>query len=141
VSIEGNIGSGKSTLMDQLRAERADWVFIDEPVSLWSSLRNEDGDSLLQLFYKDRTRWSYTFQNCALLTRFQNIETAIAAFRLSAAAPGPDPVAEGRRQVFITERCLDTDFQVSTAHACRGLCVLSLLCPVLRAGAGVSATY
>ena len=54
VSIEGNIGSGKSTLMNQLRGGRAEWIFIEEPVSLWSSLRNEDGNSLLQLFYKDR---------------------------------------------------------------------------------------
>jgi len=130
VSIEGNIGSGKSTLMDQLRGMRSDWIFIDEPVSLWSGLRNEEGCSLLQLFYSDRRRWSYTFQNCALLTRYQNIEAAVAAF-LGKSTPGGGishvagsvvsssgvRTGGGRRagrQVFITERCLDTDHEVFT---------------------------
>ena len=77
ISIEGNIGAGKSTLLDALRESNPDWVFIDEPVGVWSAFRNEGGENMLEVFYRDRKRWSYTFQNCALLTRFQNIETEI----------------------------------------------------------------
>lgn len=100
VSIEGNIGAGKSTLLDALRETNRDWVFIDEPVKEWSQLKNEAGESMLEVFYKDRRRWSYTFQNCALLTRYQSIEDAVKR------NSGP--------RVFITERCLDTDYHVFT---------------------------
>ena len=110
VSIEGNIGAGKSTLLDALRAGETsrDWVFIDEPVGEWSTLKNEKGESMLEVFYKDRRRWSYTFQNCALLTRFQNIEAAI---RLHSSKTGS---TSDKRKVFVTERCLDTDYHVFT---------------------------
>ena len=73
VSIEGNIGAGKSTLLRALREQQLDWCFIDEPLDTWTSLKNDEGVSLLELFYGDQRRWSYTFQNCALLSRFQNI--------------------------------------------------------------------
>lgn len=105
VSIEGNIGAGKTTLLKKLRANHPDWEFIDEPVDIWSSICNEKGESMLEVFYKDRIRWSYTFQNCALLTRFQNIESAVSKAR-----------QEGKvgKRVFLTERCLDTDYHVFT---------------------------
>ena len=105
VSIEGNIGAGKTTLLSGLRTACPEWIFIEEPVGLWGTFRDEQGRSLLELFYADRRRWSYTFQNCALLTRFQNIEAAIAN------AP---PLTDGTQRVFVSERCLDTDYQVFT---------------------------
>lgn len=106
VSIEGNIGAGKSTLLDKLRNANPSWIFIDEPVSTWSTLKNDAGESILEVFYQDRKRWSYTFQNCALLTRFQNIESAIRESGVVNSA--------GQRQVYITERCLETDYHVFT---------------------------
>ncbi|KAJ1408660.1 P-loop containing nucleoside triphosphate hydrolase protein, partial [Ochromonadaceae sp. CCMP2298] len=149
ISIEGNIGAGKSFLLTRLRALHPEWCFIDEPVSFWESLKNDEGQSLLEVFYADQRRWSYTFQNCALLSRFNNIECTIkdvcerldkeagqaqAEAQLQAqalallaqvhaesdiAGAGAGAVADlgvggagvgaVRRQVFITERCLDTD--------------------------------
>jgi deoxycitidine kinase len=131
VSIEGNIGAGKSTLLSSLRAENPSWVFIEEPVGVWGQLKNEDGVGLLELFYSDRKRWSYTFQNCALLTRFQNIEAAIAekqandvadaVARFKAATSTSSTVSDQTiqsflptKQVYVTERCLDTDYEVFT---------------------------
>jgi deoxyadenosine/deoxycytidine kinase len=69
---------------------------------------------LLEVFYKDRKRWSYTFQSCALLSRFQNIENSIKqrASSLESTKSSASKVVE--REVFITERCLDTDFHVFT---------------------------
>ena len=64
---------------------------------------------MLELFYKDRKRWSYTFQSCALLSRFQNIDNSV---RKSLAAQ--DQNQSKVNEVFITERCLDTDFFVFT---------------------------
>lgn len=108
VSIEGNIGAGKSTLLNALRIRHREWTFIDEPVKFWTSLRNTaTNESLLEVFYKDRRRWSYTFQNCALLTRYQMIEKAVEdALSQGKCAAGP--------HVLITERCLDTDYHVFT---------------------------
>lgn len=105
VSIEGNIGAGKSTLLAELRRLHPDWHFIDEPLDTWTSLRNEKNQSLLEIFYEDKQRWSYSFQNCALLSRFQLIENAIRE-------NSHQPPGLKKRKVFVTERCLDTDDQV-----------------------------
>jgi deoxycitidine kinase len=116
VSIEGNIGAGKSTVIDRLKLINPTWVFIEEPVGVWSDLVNEDNESLLEIFYQDRKRWSYTFQNYALLTRFKNIEAAVAQNSVNSQG-------QGKRQVFVTERCLETDYHVFTKmlHADRSI--------------------
>lgn len=106
VSIEGNIGAGKSTLLKKLQSTHPEWIYIDEPVDQWSKVRNEADESLLEVFYKDRKRWSYTFQNFALLTRYQNIESTVNKERISYPNAG--------NMIFFTERCLDTDYYVFT---------------------------
>ena len=103
ISIEGNIGSGKSTLLRQLKARNPDWHFIDEPVESWMAMRNAAGESLLELFYKDKHRWAYSFQNTALLTRILNARTAIREW-IAAGRPG--------KPIFVTERCIQTDANV-----------------------------
>ncbi len=88
--------------MTALRKAHPEWIFIDEPVDTWTSLSNNQGESLLQVFYNDKNRWSYTFQNCALLSRYDNIEGCIKK-------------ASNSRKgvvVYVTERCLDTDREV-----------------------------
>jgi deoxyadenosine/deoxycytidine kinase len=115
VSIEGNIGAGKTTLLNELRARHPEWISIDEPVETWSSIQNEQGESILEIFYKDRRRWSYTFQNCALLTRFQNIERAVSMQQQLRRHQELQPPPHGTdRVIFLTERCLDTDYHVFT---------------------------
>jgi len=109
VSIEGNIGAGKSTLLTSLRENYPQWIYIDEPVEAWSKILNDNGESILEVFYKDRKRWSYTFQNCALLTRYQNIESAVMNVNQR-----PSDTASSSPLVFFTERCLDTDYHVFT---------------------------
>ena len=105
VSIEGSIGAGKTTLLNNLRKRRPDWKFIKEPVDLWSKIRNENDKSILEIFYEDRRRWGYTFQSCVLLTRYEEIESTIQAARAS---------SNGGAQIFLTERCLDSDYHVFT---------------------------
>ena len=117
ISIEGNIGAGKSHLLSSMRKEHPEYCFIDEPVEFWESLRNEDNLSLLEVFYADQRRWSYTFQNCALLSRFKNIESTVNKKREEVMKSLKDHVLHGSSfkpvpVVFITERCLDTDKEV-----------------------------
>lgn len=131
VSIEGNIGAGKSTLMQALKAKISPWNFIEEPVGLWQTLKNERDESLLDVYYKDPKRWSYTFQSCALLSRFQNVSMAVenvtaAEAALAAAAATPSSSSAERQQsphLLITERCLDTDYQVFTKMLCDDGCI------------------
>lgn len=100
LSLEGNIGSGKSTVLQKLKERHPDWIFVDEPVGDWLALRNELGESLLEVFYKDKKRWSYTFQNAAVLYRFKKLRAALDSL---------DPEAEA---VIVMERSLETDRQI-----------------------------
>ncbi len=108
ISIEGDIGAGKSTLIWQLKSLFPTWHFIDEPVNTWLDLKNTDGTNLLELFYKDKDRYAYTFQNCAVLTRAMKIQAAIQAWQKDCIL-NPELASHN---IFITERCLDTDVNV-----------------------------
>ena len=78
VSIEGNIGVGKSTFINILEKK---WdggcEVVSEPVDIWKKLTNSDGKNILQIFYEDISRWSYSFQNVACITRMMKIEDTI----------------------------------------------------------------
>jgi deoxyadenosine/deoxycytidine kinase len=93
ISLDGNIGAGKSTLLNKLR-ELPNVKVIDEPVGVWEKYVN-DGKNLLELFYEDKSRWAYTFQNAAIITRLQNIQNTMKE------NPGYD--------IFVTERSILTD--------------------------------
>ena len=94
ISLDGNIGAGKSTLLEAVRKALPDVEVVVEPVAEWETLKTADGKSLLQHFYEDKQRWSYTFQNCAILTRLTAIRKSIR---------------ETKKKVIITERSLLTD--------------------------------
>ena len=54
-SIEGNIGSGKSTIVKHLQHMMQDgqsFVFVQEPVDTWEEIKDEEGVSILANFYK-----------------------------------------------------------------------------------------
>ena len=75
IAIEGNIGTGKSTLGELIKEKiknMDDIVFIQEPVHKWIELKDDSGN-ILEKFYKDQDRWSYTFQHNAFITRAQDI--------------------------------------------------------------------
>jgi deoxyadenosine/deoxycytidine kinase len=102
ISLDGNIGAGKSTLLTEIRNRLHDVHIVDEPVGQWTALKSAEGKNLLELFYEDKKRWSYTFQNCAILTRLKNIQDAVE--NLDSTMKGP--------QVIITERSVLTDKHV-----------------------------
>jgi deoxyadenosine/deoxycytidine kinase len=102
ISLDGNIGAGKSTLLAEIRNRLHDVHIVDEPVGQWTSLKNAEGKNLLELFYEDKKRWAYTFQNCAILTRLKNIQDAVENLDSTVKEP----------QVIITERSVLTDKHV-----------------------------
>lgn len=99
ISLDGNIGAGKSTLLAEIRKSIPEIYVVDEPVGQWTALKNESGKNLLELFYEDKRRWAYSFQNCAILTRLKNIKDAVD--HLNQTSTGP--------RVILTERSVLTD--------------------------------
>jgi len=77
ISIEGNIGSGKSTLVKKLKQANPTWFFLQEPVDVWKSVSDIDGNNILSEFYKDKKRNAYLFQNFAFITRLHTLKTKL----------------------------------------------------------------
>jgi len=76
ISIEGNIGTGKSTLVKILKSKFTNnpmVKFLQEPVEQWLELTDTDGTNILDKFYKNQKRWSYSFQMNAFITRIKDI--------------------------------------------------------------------
>lgn len=98
ISIDGNIGSGKSTIIKLLKKKFGNKVYIAaEPVDKWVSIKDSVSDkNLLELFYEDKKRWSYTFQNYAYITRIMNLTNAI----------------NSGAEIIITERSVETDREI-----------------------------
>ena len=94
ILIEGNIGSGKSTLLQILKEkyrERSDVHFVDEPVSEWMTIRDQ-GKSILELFYEDKEKYSFTFQILAYITRLRLL--------LNVVEKHPDEIIICERSIF-----------------------------------------
>jgi deoxyadenosine/deoxycytidine kinase len=66
--VEGNIGAGKSTFLAKLKKE----LFFDiiyEPCKQWQHVGGTY--NVLDAYYKDPHRWSYSFQSYVLITRLE----------------------------------------------------------------------
>ena len=99
ISIEGNIGSGKSTLLSHLKqslsAENVPQIiFLQEPVDEWENIKDEQGNTMIQKFYGDQTKYSFSFQMMAYISRLALLKKSIE---------------ENPNAIVITERSLFTD--------------------------------
>jgi deoxyadenosine/deoxycytidine kinase len=103
ITIDGNIGAGKSTFLNYLRQKFPKFNYIDEPVDIWTNLKNEQGETLLEVYYKDKKRWAFSFQNCVFLTRTINLINCINKWKTD---------KDYESNIFITERCVATDFNI-----------------------------
>jgi deoxyadenosine/deoxycytidine kinase len=65
ISVEGNIGAGKSTFLSLIE-QWLDVQIVYEPHKKWQEV---GGENLLDKFYKDTSRWAYTFQTYAFVSR------------------------------------------------------------------------
>jgi len=100
ISIEGNIGSGKSTFLENLRQKYSNHphiVFAPEPVSVWQSIRDETGTSILEKFYQDQATYAFPFQMMAYISRLAVLRQLVRERDTS------------RPLFIITERSLYTD--------------------------------
>jgi len=73
VYIEGNIGSGKSTLVPIL-AKKIGAGYSLEAVGEWNKITDSNGETMLSKFYSSMERYAYAFQSLAFLSRIEAID-------------------------------------------------------------------
>ena len=100
ISIEGNIGSGKSTFVQHLKEHLEEEMpqplricFLQEPVDEWNKIRDSSGKTIIECYYEDQKSYAFTFQMMAYITRLNRIKEALT----------------GDYDVIIMERSLQTD--------------------------------
>ena len=104
VSIEGNIGSGKSTFISKLEKyiqennKEKNIFFLSEPVDEWLNIKDENDEHILSKFYNNQEKYSFTFQMMAYISRLNKLKEAIDNLKKSDNNP-----------IIITERSLMTD--------------------------------
>jgi deoxyguanosine kinase len=99
ISIEGNIGSGKSTFLERLRKHYADndqVIFSTEPVHLWENIKDTYGQTMLQKFYGNQEKYAFSFQMMAYISRLSILRNIMK-------------MKTDKPIVIITERSLYTD--------------------------------
>jgi len=81
VAIEGNIGAGKTTIFEVLKSRLrhlgGQVVFMPEPVELWQSIADESGETALAKFYRDPTKYAFSFQIMAYSSRLAMLRRVI----------------------------------------------------------------
>lgn len=99
ISVEGNIGSGKSTLLDDLKGCNfiLPHVVLQEDVKGWTSFVDAEGKNILEMYYKDKNKYSYCFQSLVLVSRIQQIVQTIE---------------QHPNSIIIIERCPLTDLMI-----------------------------
>jgi deoxyguanosine kinase len=103
VSIEGNIGSGKSTLISKLRSKlthigMTPVIYIDEPVKVWNTIMDKHGDNIIKKYYEDQKKYAFQFQMMAYITRITELRKAMDKYNGEC--------------IIITERSIETDKEV-----------------------------
>lgn len=100
ICVEGNISSGKSTTVNELKElfkgdDRVE--FLLEPLSIWESIRDGDGNNMITKFYGNIKRYAFAFQMMAYISRLDILREAMN---------------DNDVQVIVTERSLFTDRNV-----------------------------
>ena len=77
-SIEGSIGSGKSTLIRELKHKfHTDWIFVLEPIAEWNNVKDNKGENILTKFYKNQHKYAFSFQMMAYISRLTRLKQVI----------------------------------------------------------------
>jgi len=84
VSIEGNIGTGKSTLIDKLQKHFANKNnigkkigYIPEPIHIWNSVTDNQGVTILEKYYANQQKYAFPFQMMAYISRLSGMRQAM----------------------------------------------------------------
>jgi len=96
-SIDGNIGSGKSRLVRELKDSYKNdckICFLQEPVAIWENIKDKNGDNILVNYYNNQNKYAFSFQMMAYISRLSILKNAIDS---------------NLYDIIITERSVETD--------------------------------
>ena len=97
-SIEGNIGSGKSTIIKILKEyfkNNDNIIFLLEPVDEWNTICDND-KTIIEKYYEDKKKYAFSFQMMAYISRLSQLKEAL----------------NNGYEYIITERSISTDKNV-----------------------------
>ena len=100
-SIEGNIGAGKSTLIDILKQKLYNddsIIFVSEPLDMWQTIQDENGVNMLTKFYEDQDKYAFSFQVMAFATRLLKMKNEMKR--------------KPNAKIIICERSLEADYNI-----------------------------
>ena len=118
-SVEGNIGSGKSTLVKLLKNQLSEiipdakFIFLQEPVDIWETIKDSNGKTIIEKFYANQEKYSFPFQMMAYISRLSQITQTIEK--------NPNAIIITERSVF-TE-CHLIKNNICIIVSCNALCV------------------
>jgi len=96
ITIEGNIGAGKSTLINMLKERFSDkMAFVEEQVEVWQHM------GILEKFYKNPIKYAFQFQAIVLETMMKALE---------------DEIKNGDKEIIICDRCPITAIKVFSSN-------------------------
>ena len=107
IFVEGNIGTGKSTLLRNINNIKGNHLITtyQEPVDKWQEVIDKHtGKNILELFYEDKKRWAFTFQLLVLQTRYDILMNVLKNYN--------DTTGNDDNHTFVFERSLFTDHEV-----------------------------
>ena len=104
ISIEGNIGSGKSSFVQNLKTYYADQknccrmkiCFLQEPVDIWNTITDKDGKTMIECYYSNPEKYAFPFQMMAYISRLATLKEEF----------------KKNYDFIFTERCIFTDRNV-----------------------------
>ena len=102
ISIEGNIGSGKSTFVKELEryckinSKNSKIHFLQEPVNIWNNVQTAEGKNIIECYYANQKKYAFPFQMMAYISRIHLLKEAL----------------KDDYDIIITERCVHTDKNV-----------------------------
>lgn len=102
ISIEGNIGSGKSTFVREMEGycikniKNMKIHFLQEPVDIWNSVKNKEGQNIIECYYGNQEKYAFPFQMMAYISRIHLLKEAL----------------KKEYDIIVTERCVHTDKNV-----------------------------
>ena len=88
--IEGNIGAGKTTVINLLQKAFNDVLLVEEPVSDWQNIH---GHNILEKKFENPERWCFTFETYVLVSKMEALIKA----------------ANSDKKIILIERCMLSD--------------------------------
>ena len=81
-TVDGNIGSGKSTLIKLMKQKYKSFadkkiIYLPEPVDIWESIKDKTGKNVIENYYEDQVKFAFPFQMMAYISRVHQIREVI----------------------------------------------------------------